>query len=322
MLKNKKNNLDNRREFYIYRVIRDGKMYDDNETERKTITKNQKETDSSSKSIHKKTISYAESVGYREDPKRYDNLRPKKSEDKPELKENQIIDFVEPPREDKTIGYYDAGNEIPGTPDKPTFIITDLNGKVYYSQYKSYYSNKFHYSTGYPLHRFGSNIYFNPPFNDTIFEVNKNSFKAKYAFNIAGGNHLHIDETTTDDDFREQMRNIDYFNSHFIDLKDVAVFHYMSNVDYLTWGVYVKSEDRTYENNGKCKNPLFSFFHIPWFYYGDNTIVVPVSASKIVGARNDILQKCDSKLAELLLDGLTEDDNPILLFYHMKTKMQ
>ena len=42
MLKNKKNNLDNRREFYIYRVIRDGKMYDDNEIERKTITKNQK----------------------------------------------------------------------------------------------------------------------------------------------------------------------------------------------------------------------------------------------------------------------------------------
>lgn len=69
------------------------------------------------------------------------------------------------------IGYYDAGNEIPGTPDKPTFIITDLNGKVYYSQYKSYYSNKFHYSTGYPLHRFGSNIYFNPPFNDTIFPL-------------------------------------------------------------------------------------------------------------------------------------------------------
>ena len=57
-------------------------------------------------------------------------------------------------------------------------------------------------------------------------------------------------------------------------------------------------------------------------YYGDNTIVVPVSASKIVGAKNDILKKCDSKLAELLLDGLTEDDNPILLFYHMKTKMQ
>lgn len=31
-------------------------MYDDNETERKTITKNQKETDSSSKSIHKKPL--------------------------------------------------------------------------------------------------------------------------------------------------------------------------------------------------------------------------------------------------------------------------
>ena len=37
MLKNKKNNLDNRREFYIYRVIRDGKMYDDNETEKLSL---------------------------------------------------------------------------------------------------------------------------------------------------------------------------------------------------------------------------------------------------------------------------------------------
>ena len=42
--------------------------------------------------------------------------------------------------------------------------------------------------------------------------------------NIAGGNHLHIDETTTDDDFREQMRYIDYFNSHFIDLKECRCF--------------------------------------------------------------------------------------------------
>ena len=46
------------------------------------------------------------------------------------------------------------------------------------------------------------------------------------------------------------------------------------------------------------------------------------SLFRLVPARNDILKKCDSKLAELLLDGLTEDDNPILLFYHMKTKMQ
>lgn len=109
MLKNKKNNLDNRREFYIYRVIRDGKMYDDNEIERKTITKNQKETDSSFETINKKTISYAESVGYHEDPKRYDNLRPKKPEEKQALKVKQIAEFVEPPREDKTIGYYDEG---------------------------------------------------------------------------------------------------------------------------------------------------------------------------------------------------------------------
>lgn len=109
MLKNKKNNLDNRREFYIYRVIRDGKCMMIMKPKEKLSLKIKKKLIPHQRVFIKKTISYAESVGYREDPKRYDNLRPKKSEDKPELKENQIVDFVEPPREDKTIGYYDAG---------------------------------------------------------------------------------------------------------------------------------------------------------------------------------------------------------------------
>ena len=41
MLKKKNNSLDNRREFYIYRVTRNNKMYDDEETEREIISKNQ-----------------------------------------------------------------------------------------------------------------------------------------------------------------------------------------------------------------------------------------------------------------------------------------
>lgn len=219
------------------------------------------------------------------------------------------------------VGYYDAGNKIPGTSDKHTFIVTDLKGNINYSKYKSYYSNKFCYSTEYPLHRFGSDVYLNPPFNDTIFQVSENGFIAKYVLQIDGGGKLLIDETTTDKSLKEQLDRTNYFNSHFVELKDLAVFHYMGHSDYSTWGMYVKSENKTYDCNGKCKNPLFSFFHIPWFYYSDNTIVVPVSASSIVSARNDILKKCNSRQAEILLENLTEDDNPILFFYHMKTNV-
>lgn len=117
MLKKKNNSLDNRREFYIYRVTRNNKMYDDEETEREIISKNQvfpktNKNQTTTLKSNKKVISYAESFGYHEDPKRYNNLRSKKTVEQEIQNATQEIEnhqFVEEPLHDKSIGYFDEG---------------------------------------------------------------------------------------------------------------------------------------------------------------------------------------------------------------------
>ena len=107
MPKESKNNLNARREFYIHRIVRNGRMYDEEAPKQEeTIEPTPKE---------KKKISYAESFGYREDPKRYDFLNPKKTEEEKEQERRQKVLSVlqntqlEPSIVDEQIGYFDDG---------------------------------------------------------------------------------------------------------------------------------------------------------------------------------------------------------------------
>lgn len=104
------NKLDERRDFYIHLVVRDGKTYDDDETiqkEKKGIAFNNDLPGRSGK----KVISYAESFGYHRDPSRYDNLRSAKPFE--EVKANEVNPVkIEEESIDENIGYYDEGVTI------------------------------------------------------------------------------------------------------------------------------------------------------------------------------------------------------------------
>ena len=96
----------------------------------------------------------------------------------------------------------------------------------------------------------------------------------------------------------------------------------MSNTGRLNWGLYLKSENKTYDCSSEYKDPLVGFFNIPWFYYESNTLVMPIAANRLISHKDHIIKHSNKQLAKNLLDNLTEDDNPVLLFYHMKTKIK
>lgn len=219
-------------------------------------------------------------------------------------------------------GYYSGGNIVPGKTDKQLFLITDLNKNIKYSGYKSFYNKNFTFTTRFPLRRFGPQLFFNPSFNDTIFNVTDKGLKTHYILNIKGNKKINIDETTENRTFSNELNQNNYFNSYFIELKDVAVFHYMSNTGRLNWGLYLKSENKTYDCSSEYKDPLAGFFNIPWFYYESNTLVMPIAANRLISHKDHIIKHSNKQLAKNLLDNLTEDDNPVLLFYHMKTKIK
>lgn len=216
-----------------------------------------------------------------------------------------------------------GGFQVPNTSDKQTFVVTDLYENIKYAGYKSFYSKNFITTTPKPLHKFDSEVFFNPSFSDTIYNVTLNGLIPRYVLNIKGKRDLRIDENTTSNEFRERLRAAPYFNSHFVELDNIAVFDYMGNqMNKLAWCLYLKQEDKTYHCNGKCKNRLFPFFRLPAFKYQDDIVAVPVNPNRFLAVKNALLASDDKAQVERLLDGLTEDDNPVIMFFHMKTKIQ
>lgn len=226
--------------------------------------------------------------------------------------------------DDVVLGYYSGGNIVPDNPDRQLFIVIGLDKNIKYAGYKCFYrTNVFSLGTAWPVRKFDSDVFLNPCFSDTIFKVNANGMEVQYVLNIKDGGNLQVNENTNNEEFGQQLDAVPYFNSHFVELKDAAVFQCMvPSPSKFTWSLYLKNENKTYDCNGKSKNRLFALFHLPFFKYRDNVVAVPVSPNRILGLKEALLQGDNKPQVEHLLDGLTEDDNPVIMFYHMKSKIQ
>ena len=135
---NKKDkNLEKRREFYIPYVSRNGKNNDDEIIRESPIVKKTASSSIVPPTTNKPNISYAESVGYRESPKRYDNLRPKK-----DLEEDVINEMLEEPIYDENIGYYDNGVSYEEDPVEVMYDTEPANYANFYPNVDENYDSE------------------------------------------------------------------------------------------------------------------------------------------------------------------------------------
>ena len=125
----KEKNLEKRREFYIPHITRNGRTTDDEVVRETPVTKKTASSIIIPPAPTKPSVSYAESVGYRESPKRYDNLRPKK-----DFEEEVVNEMVEEPISDESIGYYDRGVIVE---DDPVEVMYDSEPANYVNLYPS-----------------------------------------------------------------------------------------------------------------------------------------------------------------------------------------
>ena len=65
-----------------------------------------------------------------------------------------------------------------------------------------------------------------------------------------------------------------------------------------------------------------SDYTVIFFRYKDDIVAVPVNSNRILALKDLLSYNDDKAQVERLLDGLTEDDNPVIMFFHMKTKIQ
>ena len=219
-------------------------------------------------------------------------------------------------------GNYDGGNTLYGENNsqyKPQLIITNLQGNVFHSGFKSYYNKKFTMSTMMPLRKFEDKVFYSPPFSDTIYHLTQKGIHPEYHLNMNRTKPLIINADMTNEYYHEYTENNPMFNGEIIELKDVTMINISER--YKNWSrfiIYSKKQDKIFSCTGTLSNPFFRIFSVPKARYKDDMIVVDERASNIIANRNIFYQLGEKNIVDKLFKDLTEDSNPVLFFYKIK----
>lgn len=223
------------------------------------------------------------------------------------------------PIDEKTIAIFESRGIDLKNKSKPQLVITGLDGKIIHSNFPSYQSQSFNFITEFPLRQFENNLLFNPSFCDTIYKVSKEGTFPYYHLNIKDGEQIVINESITNDKLDEQLnkRKV-YFNGDYIELKDAVIFEFMGQgLRGIRFFIYSKQKNKSLYCNGTYYDTRLIFFMDKKFLYKDNSIVTQVQAEKILLYKKELYRLCKKEDIDKLTKNLTEDDNPVLFFYHI-----
>lgn len=219
-------------------------------------------------------------------------------------------------------GNYDGGNTLYGENNsqyKPQLIITNLQGNVFHSGFKSYYNKKFTMSTMMPLRKFEDEVFYSTPFSDTIYHLTQKGIHPKYHLNMSRTKPLIINADMTNESYNEYTENNLMFNGDIIELEDASIFHFFECYsNWFRFAIYSKKLNKVFSCTGTLKNPFFYLFTAPKARYKDNMLVVDASSANILMSKNTFYKLGEKRVIDDLFEDLTEDSNPVLFFYKVK----
>ncbi|GHT08485.1 hypothetical protein FACS189426_04190 [Bacteroidia bacterium] len=113
-----------------------------------------------------------------------------------------------------------------------------------------------------------------------------------------------------------------YFRGDFIELKDLTYVNIATPSAY-PFVIYSHKTKKTYLNTANGSHPFYSFFsYTPLVKYEDNTIVMSVQPYVMFAIKQGMYKdERFKKEIDALYENLTEDSNPVLFFYHLKTNL-
>jgi hypothetical protein len=198
-------------------------------------------------------------------------------------------------------------------------IVTDAKNHIMYGACHDYSSEKFNFNTNHPLRKMGKDVYYSPNFVDTIFLVQDTLVTDKYHINLKENRMPPFNQDMTNKKFEEYASKYFFFNGDFIELKDYTYINiFAPNSD--PGVVYSHEKKETFICAGSGNHPFHSFLNtVPKAGFEDNNIVVDVQPYIILNLKDQLYREEKYKtLLDSLYEGLMEDANPVLFFYHLK----
>ncbi len=225
------------------------------------------------------------------------------------------------------LGFSNAENNSSVYDNNPLILTDSLNNSIA-SGFKNFYKpDQFTYSTNYPLRKWGNNVYYNPSFNDTIFQVTENEIISRYFFNWTKYGMPKVTDKTTNEDMERYLREYMFFNGDFIETQKAAIFYIHIPGQIPSFVIYDKTTNETFFWNQQYKNPCFMMLYnvIPQAVYLENTLVYSISPATLITNKKayyEVAQKENISINNIdnLLESVQEDDNPVLFFYPINLK--
>ena len=202
----------------------------------------------------------------------------------------------------------------------PQIILSNLSGDVSFSGFPTERKKNFHFTTLDQIKRIGDKLLYCPSYSDTIFQIEKNGVYPYYYLNIKRDKKIEKEDKLNENVFREKLYSLSaYFRGEFLELDDYAMFNITENNDSWTRFVtYSKTNKQSYYCNGTYYDTRLRFYTDRKFVYKENMIVACVNAETLLMFKDELYRLCKKEDIDLLLKDLTEDDNPVLMYYRVK----
>jgi hypothetical protein len=202
-----------------------------------------------------------------------------------------------------------------------TLIVTDENNKVIYGACTDFYSSQFHNVMHESLRKFDNTVYYSPNFSNEIYEISDTAAILKYTISIPENGMPPLNKSITNDIFDDYVyvQNYNFFNGDYIELKDFTCINLWMPKGQYPLIVYSHAKKKSY--NLLLWHLSFSD-EAPKSRYKDNWLVFDRNAFELM-ERKEYLYKVlkddpeQIALLDKLYDGLTDDSNPVIFFYHL-----
>ena len=203
-------------------------------------------------------------------------------------------------------------------------LVGDFQGKVFSKDFPYRDADRaFTYFNEYPVKRFGQHVFFNPRFNDTLFEVTANRLIARYALEIQhGGIPVEYRTTLTDSKLIDLSARYSYFNGEYVQAGNVLFAKINSPQSQQYIFTCTSSGNVLFGNRLNITDPSYNFFRTPIAIRSDHEMVGWIGADELTRFGRSLRKIKQTRwLNERftgLLKNLSDNDNPVLFVYKIK----
>lgn len=198
-------------------------------------------------------------------------------------------------------------------------VTADIDGDIYNKAFL--YNNdekRFTYWSSRHIRRFRDDVFFQPRYRNTIYQVKKDEVVPWFFLDFQGEEFPNNGRIEDDEHFRDLKKKYSYFNGEYVDLENVACFAIITPKEYF-YLLYSKNTKRTIPLKPLIVEDFISgFFRPPFERYNDSTIVTFAPAYEALRSKNAYFSNLEEEgLGDDMFPDLTENDNPVLFFYNI-----